>query len=89
MCKIFFDNKSTEVINLPSILHDPVVRSSISSNINNFDIPQLSINQRKPFTPQYLMSNLDVDKFLQDNTILTCNCEGSEFKHKHILTLVI
>ena len=33
------------------------------------------------------MTNLDVDRFLLDNTTLPCNCEGSEFidqHHRHI-----
>ena len=34
--KILFDNKAIEFINLPSLVHNPIVRSSIPSNINNF-----------------------------------------------------
>ena len=45
--KTLFDKKAIEFINLPSIIHDPIVRSSIPSNISNFDLPPVVINLEK------------------------------------------
>ena len=90
ICKIFFDNKATEFINLPNILHEPVARSSIPSNIKNCDVPTVAYNLENPiysriFHFNTFMLNLDFDRFMLDSTILSCNYVGSEFR-KHILT---
>ena len=90
------NSKAIEFINFPSILHDPVGRSSFPSNINNFDnfnVPTVFNTLGKPihsriFHFNKFVSNLDIDRFLQDNNILPCNYEGCEFidqHHKHIL----
>ena len=71
--KIFFDNKGVELINLPRILHDRSVFSTLPSNIKiGLDIPTavyylVSIN----------ISNLEIPTFLRDNTTLICNGGGS------------
>lgn len=88
---MLFDIKATEFIDLPSILHDPVVRSTISSN---FDIPTVFYSLRQPihsrvFVFTIFMSKLNFVRILQVNTILPCNCERYEFvdqHYKHILT---
>ena len=46
--KIFFKNKVIEFYNLPSILYDPIVSSTIPSDINNFDVPTVVYNLEKP-----------------------------------------
>ena len=86
-----------EFITLPSMHHDPVVRSSIPRYINNFDVATVVYNREKPIHPRIFhfntfVSSLDVDRFLRDNTILSCNSGGSEFidqRHKHILTGIL
>ena len=95
LCKVFFDNKAIEFINfLPSILHDPAVRSSLPSNINNFDVRTVVFSLEKSihnriFNFNTFVSNLDADRGLQENVILPCDYDGSEFidqHHKHLLT---
>lgn len=60
--------------------------------INYFDISQLPIIDSNPLYRildfNTFVSKLDVYRFLQNNTILLCNCEGSEFigqHQKHVL----
>ena len=38
MCKIFFDDKATEIIKLQSTPHNHVVRSSIPCNLTDFNV---------------------------------------------------
>ena len=83
ICKIFFDNEAIEFIDLPSILHDPVFQSD---NIDNFDILAAVFNLDKHIHSRIF--NIEVDRFLQDNTIISCNCERSKFidqHHKHMV----
>lgn len=49
--KIFFDQKVTEFINLPSMHHDPVV----PSNITNFNVATVVYNLEKPCNPEYFI----------------------------------
>ena len=46
-----------EFINLPSMHHDPVVRSDIPSNITNFNFNVATVvcNLEKPFSPEYFI----------------------------------
>ena len=46
-----FDNKAIEFINLPSLPHDPAVRSSIPDVTNTFDVSAVAYNLVKSFTP--------------------------------------
>lgn len=45
----------TEFINLPSMHHDPVVRSNIPSNITNFNVATVVYNLEKPCNPEYFI----------------------------------
>ena len=52
--------------------------------MNNFDVPTVVFNLEKPihskiFNFNMYVSKLDVTRFLQDNIVLPCACEGSEF----------
>ena len=94
LCKVLFDNKAIEYINLPRIFHEQSVKITLPSNITNFDTPTVVYNLESPmyskiFNFNKFVSQLDIPTFLNDNTILPCNCAGSEFiddYHQHILT---
>ena len=82
--KTLFDNKAIEFINLLSLIHDPIVRSSIPSNINNFDISPVVINLGKPINSRIFnltrcVSSFNVKRFVQDNTTFPGNYEGPVF----------
>ena len=66
--------------------HDPPVKAFLPSDIK-FDDPTVAYSLANPirykmFDFNKLVSNLDVKSFLQDNTILSCNCPGSAFINK-------
>lgn len=87
-------NQPSWVKQLRITLHDSVVGSSIPVNINNFDVPTAFYNLDKPihikiFNFDAFVSKFVVHLFLQDNTILLCNCGRPEYidwHYKHILT---
>ena len=88
-----FDDRATEFIDLPRMFYDPVIRSNILSNTNNFEVPTVFYNLEKPIHSRIFNFNkfvfkLDVDRFLQDKNILPWNDVDSEFiiqHHKYIL----
>ena len=66
--------KVIEFINLPSIFHDPIVGSSIHGDKNSFEITAVVYNRDELihstiFDFNKLLSNLGVDRYLQDKTI--------------------
>ena len=93
ICKIHFDNKGIEYINVSRIFHEQSVKSALPNHIN-FDTPTVVYNLESPiyskiFNFNKFVSQLDINEFLKDNSILPCNCAGSRFKdphHQHILT---
>ena len=94
VCKVFFDNKAVEQINLPRIFNDALVKQALPNLPSVFDTPtvvytlQNSIGT-KIFNYNKFVNNLDLDSFLNDDSILPCECEGSPFidkDHKHIIT---
>ena len=88
--------EAVEINNLPSIVHDPAVRLLflIIKIILMLLPPTVVYNLEKPihtriFIFDTFVSNLDVNRFLQDKIILPCKCERSEFidqDHQHMLT---
>ena len=94
LCKILFDNKAIEYINIPRIFHEQSTQSALPPNINNFETPTVIFNLEPPiyskiFNFNKFVSHLDLPAFLKDNTILPCNCAGSQYidrHHHHILT---
>ena len=92
-CHIKFNNKAMDFINIHKIIRDKRVINSLPHEVRN-DIPtviyQLTDSIRsKLFNYKEFVQTLDVDSFLQDNTILPCDCINSPFVdpyHNHILT---
>jgi len=92
MCKIHFVNKGIEMVNLPRILNNKTVTSAIPNT--KFETPTVVYNLDQPieskiFNFNNFVNTLDLNAFVNDNTILPCNCANSPFidnHHKHILT---
>ena len=94
ICHVFFDNKAVERINLPKILNDPSLNSTIPLSANKFEKPiviyKLSHNiGSKIFNFNKFVSNLNIAEPINDLSVLPCNCENSPFvdkNHGHIMT---
>ena len=94
ICKIFFDNKAVELINLSRIFNDPVVKGAIPDLPSVFDTPTIVYNLSNSigshiFNYNKFVNTLDINSFINDETILPCECEGSPFidkDHNHIIT---
>ena len=82
------------MINLPRLLHSPTLLSSFPKQAGTYEVPTVVYKLEdsicsKIFNFNKFIKALDLDTFLQDETILPCNCEGSIFTdshHKHIIT---
>ena len=86
VCKITFLNKGAELINMPRVFHNPSVKVCLHFDIK-FDEPTVVYSFNNPirskiFNFNKFVYNLDVKVFLQDNSLLTCNCERSDFTEK-------
>ena len=94
ICKISFENKAIEHINLNRIFHDPVVKQAMPNISSNFDIPTVVYTLTNPigskiFNFNKFVNKLDVKAFLDDNSTLPCECSGSQFidkDHNHVIT---
>ena len=79
LCRIFFDNKGIERINLSRIFHDPEVKASIPSIASKFETPTVifKLSQTtgsKIFNFNKFVRNLDIDSVVNDISILPCLC---------------
>ena len=94
--KIKFHNKAVEIINLPNILHSPLLSSSYPKNLVNkeYVVPTVvytledSIHS-KIFNYNKFVSKLDLNAFIEDETTLPCDCVNSPFidnDHGHVIT---
>jgi len=91
-----FHNKAVELINVPNILHSPLLSSSFPDKLvnNEYVVPTVVYNledsiHSKVFNYNKFVNKLDLDAFLRDETILPCNCANSPFidsHHGHIIT---
>ena len=91
-----FHNKAVELINVPNILHSPLLSSSFPNELvnNEYVVPTVVYNledsiHSKVFNYNKFVSKLDLNEFLRDETILPCNCANSPFidnHHGHIIT---
>ena len=94
ICKIYFDNKAIEMINLPKIIRDISLETTLPSIPNKFTLPMIVYKLSTPisstiFNFKKFVKNLDTNLFIQDNSILPCTCDNSPFKdpyHKHIVS---
>ena len=92
--KISFDSKAIEMINLPRIVNSSEVRNCIPNSLISFEPPTIvyTLNdpvQSKIFNHNHFVNHLDVNAFLNDNSIYPCSCNNSPFvdkDHGHILT---
>ena len=85
---VTFSSKNIEMINLPSILHDKEVIRSVPSFAKTFTPPTVVFSLNPPirskiFNFNKFVTTLDVEAFLQDESILPCNCSDSPYKDKH------
>ena len=91
---IFFINKGVEIINLPKILRSKNVSSKMPSSMSKDDIPMVTYKLQPPirskiFNHKKFVESLDIESFIQNETIIPCNCQNSQFKdpdHGHIIT---
>ena len=94
VCKIYFDNKAIEMINLSRILRDKSLDQILPSVPNKFTVPMVTYKLSPPiastiFNFKNFVENLDTNSYLLDNSILPCNCQDSPFMdpyHKHIIS---
>ena len=92
-CHIKFNNKAMDFINIHKIMRDKDTVASLPHDLRN-DIPTVIYKltdsiRSKLFNYKEFVQTIDVDAFIQDNTILPCDCAGSPFvdpDHNHILT---
>ena len=87
ICKISFDTKSIEKINLSRTFHDPSVKATLPNLSAHFDIPTVVYTLPKIFNFDKFVNNLGVKAFLDDNCTLLCGCTGSSFVNKDHSTL--
>ena len=93
-CRIVFDNKALEIVNLAKIFKSPKILETIPSVAKGFQTPTVVYTMReaigsKIFNFNNFSTSLDVKSFLKDPTILPCSCENSRYKdsyHNHIIT---
>ena len=95
-CNISFCNKALDFINLPQILRSDDVLKNCPSYLDQSDLPMIVYTLNKPirskiFNYHKFVQELDIDKFVNDNTSIPCCC--NEFDpslvdshHKHIIT---
>ena len=94
ICKIRFENKGIELINVGRILRSETVLEALPSDAIAFESPTVVYNLLPPISSKIFnfnkfVSELKVQDFLQYENILPCNCENSPFKdahHGHIVT---
>ena len=94
ICPIYFDNKAIEMINIPKIFRNPLLKENLPPPAKNFEVPTIvySLNKTissKIFNFNSFTTSLDVQTFINDPATLPCNCENSPFKddyHGHIIS---
>ena len=74
-----------DYINIPSILNSKDVKDTLPSICQNFKTPTI-VNELGPTIGKtifnfnkFVVDHLDVEAFLQDETIIPCNCTHSKF----------
>ena len=92
--KIQFLNKGIEMINVPRLLHSPSLASTFPKQAGCYKAPTVVYKledtiRSSIFNFNHFVKTLDLDKFMEDNTILPCNCGKSPFidnHHNHVIT---
>ena len=92
ICKISILNEDAKLNNVPRIFQDTSGKACLPTDIKCNDptvVYSLTNTVRsKIFNFNKFVSNLDVKAFIQDNTILRCNCASSGFIDKDIRHIV-
>ena len=91
---IFFHNKGLDFVNISKIINDPVVIAKLPLGFNKIYNPTVVYKlsngiRHKIFNYKEFLSDLDIDSFLVDNSVLPCSCENSCYKdhhHGHVIT---
>ena len=91
---IFFHNKSLDYINISKIINDPMVLAKLPLEFNKINNPTVVYRltkgiRNKIFNYKPFISELDVDAFVADNSILPCSCGDSPYRddhHGHVIT---
>ena len=94
ICKIIFENKGIEMINLPRILRDNSLPSCLPSIPSKFSTPMICYKLgdtigKKIFNFNKFVTGLDVTSFVNDPTTVPCSCENSPYRdpyHGHVIT---
>ena len=86
-CKISIIKKDVELFIAPRIFHDLSVKPSLHIDIK-FDERTIAYSlgnpkRSKTYNFNKFIYSLDVKAFLQDNSVLPCTCEDSDFKVKN------
>ena len=92
-CHVFFNNKAIDFINLQRILRNKDVVNALPRNLRKDSpmvVSRLSNTIRsKLFNYKKFVQSIDVNSFLNDNTLFPCDCQNSPFinqDHQHIIT---
>ena len=94
MCRIFFENKDAEFINIARILCNPDIVKSLPSSSVKYPIPMVTYKLISPisnklFNFNKFVNNLALDLFLTNPDSLPCICNNPPFVdryHQHIVT---
>ena len=85
MCRILFENKSVEFINMARFFRDPDTVKSLSPSSAKFPMAMVthkltSAISTKFFKFNKFANNLDLDLFLTNTDSLPCKCNNSPFR---------
>ena len=94
ICKVYFDNKAIEVINLSRILRDKSLKETLPSTPTEVFNPTVTYKLSTPiastiFNFKKFVENLDIESYLKDKSTIPCFCHNSPFAdphHRHIVT---
>ena len=88
ICKIYFDNKGIEVINLSRILRDKSLQDTLPSTPTEAFNPIVTYKLSTPiastiFNFKTFVENLDIESYLKDKSTIPCFCHNSPFADPH------
>ena len=83
-----FRNKGVEMVNISSILRDSEVLQTVPSIAHSFTPPTVVFSLNSPISSKIFnfnkfVTSLNVEQFINDPSILPCNCKDSSFADSH------
>ena len=92
ICKVFFDNKTIEMINLPRIFNLAEVKNKIPTECKIKEAPMVVYKlcptiRSKVFNYKETITNLNVNEYLSNS--ITCDCESNDLNNttfNHVIT---